>query len=240
MRIPWRRELIPVGVIAAMFIAAAWSWPLVPERIPIHWNAAGKVDGYGGKFEGLMVIPLVTLGIYGLFFALPRLDPGRRNYENFAPAYAMIRAAIILFLGVLYAGALVAAHGRQFNMTTVIMPALGVMFLVMGNVMGKIRPNYFVGIRTPWTLSSKQSWNKTHRLGGWLFMAFGLVFIMAGFASPALLLPLVIGSSLVLVCVLLPYSFHVYQRDPERITPAGVTPAADDPLTGDGRHDEAS
>jgi uncharacterized membrane protein len=165
------------------------------------------------------------LGLYGLMFVLPWFDPGRPNYASFGKAYAILRTAIMLLFGVLYGGALMAAHGRALNMTTLIMPALGIMFLVMGNVMGKIRPNWFVGIRTPWTLSSKESWNKTHRLGRWLFMALGLVFIAAGFASPGLLLPLVIGAPLTLVCVLVPYSYHVYARDPERISPAGVTPA---------------
>jgi uncharacterized membrane protein len=240
MNTTWRREIIPLTVIAAMFAAAAWSWRQVPERIPIHWNAAGQADGYGGKFVGLLLIPLITLGMYGLFFALPLLDPGRRNYANFAGAYLAIRTAMILFFAVLYGGALLAAHGRPVNMTSIILPAMGVMFIVIGNVMGKIRPNFFVGIRTPWTLCSKQSWNKTHRLGGWMFMAFGLVFILAAFGSPVLLLPLVIGSSLAMVCVLLPYSFYMYQRDPDRITPAGVIPATDDPLAGEGPHNAAA
>jgi uncharacterized membrane protein len=154
---------------------------------------------------GLAFIPLVALGLYALMLVLPWFDPGRRNYASFAKPYALLRTAIVLFLGVLYAGTLVAAHGRTINMMAFIMPALGVMFLVMGNVMGKIRPNWFVGIRTPWTLSSKQSWNKTHRLGGRLFMALGLMFIAAAFAPPELMLPLINGAPLALVCVLLPY-----------------------------------
>lgn len=230
MKTTWRQELIPLVCIAAMIGAGAWSWSRVPDRLPIHWNAVGRVDGYGGKFVGLALIPLVSIGVYALFFALPALDPGKRNYENFASAYRAVRTGFLLFLGALYAATLVAAHGRNVNMTTVVMSALGVLFMVIGNAMGKIRPNHFVGIRTPWTLSSKQSWNKTHRLGGWLFMLQGIVFVATGFASPGLLILVVIGSPLITICVLVPYSYHAYANDPERISPAGVTPAHDDSM----------
>ena len=227
MKLSWRQDAFPLAIVAAMFAAAAWSWSRVPDRIPIHWNAAGEIDGYGGRFMGLLLVPLIALGCYALFFVLPMFDPGKQNYASFQAAYHAIRNALVGFFGLLYAGTIAAAHGRQFNMTTLIMPALGVMFIILGNVMSKIRPNHFVGIRTPWTLSSKLSWNKTHRLGGWLFVAEGLLFILVGLAAPKLLLPVVLGSTLAMLCVLFPYSYHIYSKDPERITPAGVSPAKD-------------
>jgi uncharacterized membrane protein len=235
MKTTWRQEILPLAVLAAMFAGAAWSWPRVPDRLPIHWNAAGEVDGYGGKFVGLMLLPLVAVGMYALFLVLPKFDPGKRNYESFGKAYLALRTALILFFAVLYAATLVEFHGTRVPMTAVIMPALGMLFLIIGNVLSKIRPNHFVGIRTPWTLSSKQSWDKTHRLGGWLFVIQGVMFIAMAFASPALMLPAILGTTLAMVCILLPYSYHVYTRDPDRISPAGVTPASHEPSIASDR-----
>lgn len=232
MKVAWRREAVSLAIIGAMFAAAAWSWPRVPDRMPIHWNAAGQADGYGGKFLGLLFIPLVTAAMYALFLALPKLDPGKRNFPSFDRSYATLRTGFLLFFAVLYAAALAAAFGRQFNMISVIMPAVGALLLVIGNVMSKIRPNYTVGIRTPWTLSSKRSWNKTHRLAGWLFLLQGASFVALGFASPSLLLPVILGSTLAMFCILLPYSYHVYASDPDRMTPAGVAPADEGDLDG--------
>jgi uncharacterized membrane protein len=224
----WRQELLPTAILVGMFAAAAYSWSRVPDRIPTHWNAAGQADGFGGKFLGLLLMPIIATAINALMLVLPKFDPGRRNYENFRGAYLTIRLALLGFFTVLYGAAVYAAFGGKFNMTSVVMPAVGVMFLLLGNVMSKIRPNHFVGIRTPWTLSSKLSWNKTHRLGGWLFIAMGLACIAAGLAATQLLLPVILGSVLGLFCILLPYSYHVYKQDPDRVAPAGITPADDD------------
>lgn len=225
MKTTWRQEFIALVILAAMFAAAAWSWSRVPDRIPVHWNAAGEVDGYGGKFAGLLLTPLIAVGVYSLFFIMPKLDPGNRNYESFGKAYWALRMALMAYFAVLYGAMLASIFGSPLNMTTVVLLAVGVLFVTIGNVMSKIRPNFFVGIRTPWTLSSRESWDKTHRLGGWLFIAEGVLFMALAFAHPALVVPGIIGSVVAMFCILLPYSYRVYARDPERVSPAGVSPA---------------
>ncbi|HEX3722855.1 MAG TPA: DUF1648 domain-containing protein, partial [Nitrolancea sp.] len=98
MRINWRIELPQWIIIAAMFIAAIAIWPTVPSRIPVHWNASGNVDGYGGKVEGLLLLPAIALGIYLLLLFIPRIDPGRANYIQFSGPYLIVRYTVLVLM----------------------------------------------------------------------------------------------------------------------------------------------
>lgn len=222
-------ELLQLAPIVAMFVAAALCWSHVPDRMPIHWNIHGEVDGYGGKFVGLLLMPIVGLGVYLLTLVIPFLDPGRANYQTFAGAFNVIRLSISLFLAAVYAVSVLTALGYQVSMNTVIGLALGVMFVVMGNVMGKIRPNWFVGVRTPWTLSSKESWTKTHRLAGWLFIAMGLLAVAWALVQTPWMFVVMMtidGACMVWIVV---YSYLIYRSDPARTSPSGTSPAGTSP-----------
>ena len=116
MKIDWRFELPQLAVLAGMFIAAATCWSTVPDRIPVHWNLAGEIDRYGGKFEGLLLVPLISLGLYGLLLLLPRIDPGRANYAGFWRAYTIIRCLLIGFMAVVYSAMLITAYGVPLAM----------------------------------------------------------------------------------------------------------------------------
>jgi uncharacterized membrane protein len=125
----------------------------------------------------------------------------------------------------LYVTVVAAALGRRVDVTMVVCLLAGALLMVTGNLMGKIRPNWFIGVRTPWTLSSRMSWNKTHRLAGWLFMAMGLAVAGAGVAQTAWMLGVTLGVFAACLVWMAVYSYLVYRRDPERVSPAGVTPA---------------
>ena len=227
MKRTWGGEIVQLLPIAAMFLAAALCWSFVPDRIAVHWNLQGAADGFGGKSLGLLLLPMVSLGVYLLTLLLPLFDPGRANYQNFAGTYNAIRMSISLFLSVIYTVTVLVALGYQVNMNTMVGLALGVLFVVLGNVMGKIRPNWFVGIRTPWTLSSKASWTKTHRLAGWLFIVMGLLAAAWGLLQTVWLFGLMLavdGSCAVLIIV---YSYLVYRKDPLRTTPASTSPGVE-------------
>ncbi len=217
-----------LALIAGMFLAAGLSWSSAPERIPVHWNVAGEVDRYGGKFEGLLRIPLLALAIYLLMLLLPRVDPGRVNYRQFSHVYSIMRLSIVLVLAATYALVQLWIHGTRLDVSVVVPVLIGALFVVLGNLMGKVRPNWFVGIRTPWTLSSKLSWTKTHRLGGWLFVLVGLALVASGFAgSPAFV---ALTFALIVGCVLFlcAYSYLVWRNDPEKTPPAGTLPGDGD------------
>jgi uncharacterized membrane protein len=224
MILNWRAELIQLALIAAMFVVAAVAWANVPDRIPVHWNLQGQVDGYGGRFIGLLLLPLVTLGLYGLLLFLPRLDPGYANYRAFAGAYNLIRISLVVFMAALYGVTVLAALGQPVDVGTLVTLGVGGLLVVLGNVMGKIRPNWFVGVRTPWTLSSKLSWNKTHRLAGWVLIALGPLVALSGVlrSNGFLIATVVIGG--VSLAWLFIYSYLVYRRDPDRVPPSGTSP----------------
>jgi len=221
----WRVELPLLLLIAAMFAGAIVAWPTAPARIPVHWNVDGTVDGYGGKVEGLLGLPLLALAIYLLMRFLPRIDPGRANYARFGGAYTAIRAGIVVLMAVLYGVILSTALEHPVDVSRVVPIAVGALFVLVGTVLGKIRPNWFVGIRTPWTMSSKISWVRTHRLGGWLFMALGGLFAATGAFKLGSFGFVVIGAVIAVVVILFGYSYFVWKADPEKQPPAGTQPA---------------
>ncbi len=216
MRITWRTEWPNWAVIAVMFAAAALYWPSAPSRFPVHWNWQGQVDRYGDKFEGLLLMPLMTLGIYLLLVFLPRIDPLRANYELFEGTYAILRLVFTVIFALIYAVSLLSAHGYPIDTSLLIPLLVGGMLIVVGNFMGKIRPNWFVGIRTPWTLASKRSWVKTHRLGGWLFILSGLVLVFAAVVRTPWAFALMGAWFVVFVIWMFAYSYLVWRSDPDR------------------------
>ncbi len=218
MKINLRTELPQWLLLGAMFISSAIIWPSTPDRVPVHWNAAGEADGYGGKFEGLLLMPLLAVGLYLLLLFIPRIDPKRANYAAFSGAYAAIRISTTALMAVIHALVILWIKDIKINASLVVLGSVGFLFIVIGLVLGKVQPNWFVGIRTPWTLSSRRSWVKTHRLGGWLFIAMGLVWIVAGLVAPTWTLPIALAITFVGVAVLLIYSYVEWRKDPERGT----------------------
>jgi uncharacterized membrane protein len=222
-----RAEWPQWALLFVMFLAPTILFPMVPEQIPSHWGPNGQADGYGNRWVGLFMLPTIATAIYILLLLAPKIDPGRANYERFGDTYKLIRLALLLFFSLFEAAVLAAALGYQFNMNTFVFPTMGVLFLILGNCMGKIRPNWFCGIRTPWTLSSKLSWTKTHRLGGRLFMLVGIVTIFTVFLSPPWNVGVLVGSTLLMTAWVFVYSYLVWRHDPDRVPPSGTTPADD-------------
>ena len=221
-----RRELPLAAIPAGMLAWAAAAWPSSPDRFPMHWNAAGAIDRWGGRAEGLFLLPVLALGLWGLMKVLPRVDPGRANYASFGGAYLALRyASMLLLLGV-YVSVQLAARGVALDMSRVAGGLVGTLFLVMGATLGKIRPNWFVGVRTPWTLSSKTSWVRTHRLAGWMFAVAGAAILGAAVLAPAAVPRVVMVGALGTAAISTVYSYVVWRRDPERIPPANTQPAS--------------
>jgi uncharacterized membrane protein len=223
-----RREWPHGLALTAMFAGSAWAWERVTPPIPTHWNFRGEVDGYGGRFEGLLLVPLIALGLYVLLLVLPRIDPGRANYASFAEPYAVIRFALTATMVAVHLLVLATALGYPVDAGRWIPVGVGVLFLVMGNVMGKVRPNYFVGIRTPWTLASARSWEKTHRVGGRLFVIGGAALIVAALVQQTWLLVAVGAYGVLSIVWMFVYSWREWRADTERVSVTGTRPASED------------
>lgn len=214
MKLSWRTEILPVSCIIAMFVLAIIAWPNAPESIPIHWGLSGEPDNYAGKFFGLLGAPLIAVGVYILFTVLPRLDPRRENYPKFWGKYLVIRMVVILILVAIKVVTFLWVMGIEVNMTVAIFMIVGFLLIVIGNYMGKLRPTWFVGIRSPWTLSSEESWNKTHRLGGWLFVMIGLGMVIAAPFQEKVAFYVLGGFGAACILFLYVYSYLVWKRDP--------------------------
>lgn len=178
MKLTLKTEILPIILIIASVILGFYFYSVFPEQVPIHWNFKGEVDNYGSRFVGAFIGPLVLAGLYLLFILIPLVDPRKEKYEQFAKIYKIIRLLIMLAMFSVFLIASLSALGNNIRVEVWVPAIIGFLFLVMGNYFGKIKPNWFMGIRTPWTLSNDEVWNKTHRLGGKLFMLFGIAMML--------------------------------------------------------------
>lgn len=175
-----KKELPLILMIIAAFAISIYFYPMLPDRIPTHWNFKGEIDGYSGKLSGAYMLPVMNLAMYGLFIILPSIDPRRENYKLFSSTYIYFRYLFhIYFLG-MHVIVIAAALGYNVDTGRLVMLAVSLLFMLMGNVMGRVKHNYFVGIKTPWTLASEEVWKKTHRLAALLWTIAG--FLGAVFA----------------------------------------------------------
>lgn len=211
--------LMGVLVTAAMLLLSAWVWTRLPRdaRVPVHWGASGQVDRYGSKAEGLLVMPVTVLAFSALVAALPLFEPRRSNLVRSSKAYAATCLAFFLFFLCLHTAMVMMTLGKRVSVPSIAIGASGILFAVIGNYLGKTRSNFFYGIRTPWTLSSELSWTKTHRVGGKLFMAVGLLVLASAFVlSEDQQIVVLLGGTIGSAVVLSVYSYFVWKNDPAR------------------------
>ena len=216
MPIRWSTEVPQAALVVLMFVLGGSSWSTAPESVPVHWGVSGQPDRYGGKLEGLFALPAITLAMYLLMLFLPRLDPRRERYREFWGPYTVLRASLLLFMAAVYVLILLSIHGQPVDMAIAVSTLGGLLLAVIGLVMPRLRPTWFVGIRTPWTLTSERSWVATHRLGGWLFAASGILLAVAGLLHSDLLTMGAIAFFVLSLLVLIGYSYRVWSADADR------------------------
>jgi uncharacterized membrane protein len=201
-------------LIAFAILAGLLTWNRLPEQMASHWNMNDQVDGTLPKFWGVFLIPLMALGMLALFLILPAIDPLKANIAKFRATFNLFIVFIMAFL--LYVHGLTIAWNlgyQEFRMSAAMLPFLGILFIFVGVLLRQAKRNFFIGIRTPWTLSSDLVWEKTHQLGSVLFIASGVLALLGAFiggmtAFLLIMIPL-LGSSLVLVV----YSYLLYQAE---------------------------
>ncbi len=207
-----KTNILIICVIILSFALAIYSYQTISaDRVASHWNFKGEVDGYMSKFWGLFLIPIMSIGLYLLFLLIPKIDPLKKNIEKFRKYYDYLILMIMLFFFYVFILTLLANLGYNFNMTKTMIPAVGFLFIYIGVIMKQMKRNWFVGIRTPWTLSSKEVWKKTHELGGKLFVAAGIIIFLGAFFQEYLFWFILIP---VLIAALWPviYSYILYRK----------------------------
>ncbi len=211
-------------LVVAMFVLSAWAWLLIPpdQPIPVHWGIDGQPDRYGSKAEAMLVTPLLAVLITAVFAFIPRLESRKENFAASSRAYAVMWVAVITFLGAVHVVLVSTALGTPIDVLVVMPAAVGLLFIVIGSELGHTKSNHFMGIRTPWTLSSELSWEYTHRFGGRAFMTEGALLLLAGLLrSEALLLAVLVVGTPLMIAILILYSYVTWKNDPNR---SGATP----------------
>ena len=205
-------QLAILGIILLSFAIGIYLYPQMPESMPSHWNAAGQVDGYMPKFWGLFLLPLMEAGFFLLFLAIPRIDPKKANIQKFRKYFDRFIALIMGFFLYIYLLTLLWALGFTFQFIFAMVPAFSILFYYAGVLTENAKQNWFIGIRTPWTLSSEKVWDKTHKLGGKLFKAAAIIGL-AGLLVPDYAIWLVIIPVVFVAAYTIVYSYVEFQKE---------------------------
>lgn len=206
--------IFSLALIAIAVIAGLLLWNQLPEQMASHWNANDQVDGTMSRFWGVWMMPLMTLGIFALLILVPSIDPLKANIAGFRGIFNLFIVFMTAFMLSVHGLTLAWSLGYKFRMSAALLPFMGILFIFIGYMLKQAKRNFFIGIRTPWTLSSDSVWDKTHQLGSVLFMASGVLTFIGGFflggeaAIWLILLPLLVSTLFLVV-----YSYVLYRNE---------------------------
>lgn len=164
--------LVMVGFTLAVYGA-------LPERVPTHWNVRGEVDGWSDRMRAALMMPAMAAGIWVLLVVLRRIDPRRRHYERFDSTFWLLVNVMVMFFAAMHVLVLGAALGWPVDISRAVLVMVGLMFAVLGNYLPRVKSNWWMGIRTPWTLESEEVWRRTHRVAGYTFVVGGMLAVVA-------------------------------------------------------------
>jgi len=199
-------------IIIACFVIGIYLYPKMPEQMASHWNAQGKVDGYMSRFWGVFLMPFVFVGLALLFIAIPRIDPLKNNIEKFRKYYDGFIILFFIFMLLVYFQTILWNLGIEISPNLAFPILMGFLFFYIGVLLENAKRNWFIGIRTPWTLSNDKVWNKTHKLGSKMFKIAGIIaligFLFQKYATYFILIPVLFAAFYLIV-----YSYFEYQKE---------------------------
>ncbi len=210
------RSTLIIGLIlvllAVAFSAAVYN--RLPEHMASHWAVNDQVNGTISRFWGAFLMPVIALAMLALFLLVPLIDPMKANIATFRPTFNWFIVAILVFLMDLHVLTILWNLGYQsFRMSTVLLPGMGLLFILAGVLIRQAKRNFFIGIRTPWTLSSDRVWAQTHRVGSVLFILCGVIAMFGALLPGPMAFALVIVPILAATVFLLAYSYWLYQAE---------------------------
>ena len=207
-----KSEWFLIGVTVLSFVMGALFYPHLPALVATHWNAAGQVDGYMSRGWGAFTFPAIMVIVFGFLIAVPRMDPRKASIAKFRNYFDFFLEVFAVALYYIYLLTLLWNVGYQFNLAQFMAPALAALFYAIGVILPHAEPNFTIGIRTPWTISSPAVWRKTNDVGG---MAFQICAVLAlfGTALPSFA-PWFFFAPVVLAAVgLVIYSYALYEKE---------------------------
>jgi len=205
--------IFAIVLITGSLLAGVLLWDRFPNQMASHWNINDQVDGTMSRFWGVFILPVITTGMLLLFMIFPMIDPLKANIAKFRPIFNLFIVLIILFMTYIWTLTIFWNLGStNFKMSSAMLPAIGLLFLFLGYLLRKAKRNWFIGIRTPWTLSSDRVWDETHRLGSVLFYVCAIL-ALAGSLFGSYSFWFVIIPTLSVSLFLIVYSYFAYRRE---------------------------
>jgi len=184
----------------------------MPEHMASHWNAQGNVDDYMSRFWGVFLMPFVLVGLALLFIAIPRIDPLKKNIEGFRKYYDGFIIIFFIFMILVYVQTILWNLGTEISLNLIVPILMGLLFFYIGILLENAKRNWFIGIRTPWTLSSEKVWNKTHKLGSKMFKIAGII-VLIGFLFQKYIIYFTMIPIFFVALYLVVYSYVEYQKE---------------------------
>jgi len=171
--------IFPIILIIVSFLIAIYFYPFLPDQVATHWGSNNQVNGYSSKAFGLFFMPVLSVFLFFLFISLPKIDPYKKNFDQFKKYFQNFINLIFVFFFYVYLITILWNLGFNFNMIQILSPAFAALFYYAGVLTSHAKQNWFVGIRTPWTMSNELVWDKTHKIGGKLFKLTGLISLLS-------------------------------------------------------------
>lgn len=203
--------ILPVVLIIISFFIAIYFYPVFPDQVATHWGIDNQVNGYSSKAFGLFFMPVLSVLLFFLFISLPKIDPYKKNFDQFKNYFQNFINIIFAFLFYVYLLTIIWNLDFHFNMIQVLSPGLAVLFYYAGVLTSHAKRNWFVGIRTPWTMSSELVWDKTHQIGGKLFKLTGLISLLS-LLFPNLAIFFILIPVLLVTVFIFAYSYLEYKK----------------------------
>jgi uncharacterized membrane protein len=211
-----RIEICIIAIAALSFVIGVYYYPQMPEQMASHWNAKGQVDDHISRFWGMFLIPITLVGLALLFIAIPRIDPLRENIEKFRRYYDGFVILFLMFMIFVYFQTILWNTGIKISPNAYLPIAVGPLFIGIGILCENTRRNWFIGIRTPWTLSSDRVWDKTHRMAGKLFKIAGVIAIV-GILFQDYAVFFILVPALLVATYTTAYSYFEYKKESHRM-----------------------
>lgn len=198
-------------LVVLSFLIGAVAFPALPAQIASHWNGLGQANGHMNRLLGAFLFPFIMLILYGLYLIIPLIDPMKANIKLSRKSYDGIWLTLMFFFLYCFVATLAWNLWMPFDFRLAVIPGLAALWYALGTFLETSKRSWFVGIRTPWTLSSDVVWEKTHRLAGKLFR-IAAVLALASFLFPEGMVLLIVVPSLTIVLVTVVYSYVEYAR----------------------------
>ncbi|NEW00998.1 SdpI family protein [Bacillus megaterium] len=208
-----KKHVFPLSITLLTLVAWLIALPHLPPTMPIHWGANGEADGFATKINAMILTVGIMVLIYFIIAFVPRIDPRKENYKYFSKTYNIVLNAVLLLFFFVNMSTILQGLGYNVPMSYIAPIMAGLVFIIIGNYLQRVRSNYFMGIRTPWTLSNETVWKKTHRLSGKIFFIGGLLILISAFLPDGYKSVIMWGS--IVLCVAIPYlySYLAYKKE---------------------------